>query len=287
MNGGRAPVHEEPAPVDDGLLGALDALAALARDGRPVLVALDFDGALAPLQDDPAASRALPESVTALESVARCPAVRLALVSGRALADLAALAELADGTVLVGSHGAERGRLVAGRLEREELELPADAAARRAELATALGDAVAGTTARLEHKPAAVVLHTRTASPEDAARLTAAALELGGRDGVDAMRGKDVVELSVLRVTKGDALADLRARTATTGAGTADASEASPAAGLLYAGDDVTDERAFATMQPDDVTIKVGPGSTAARFRVADPEGLASALGHLAARLDG
>lgn len=266
-----------------GLTEALDGLAALALAGRPVLVALDFDGALAPLRDDPSTSRALPASVTAMAAIARCPAVRLALVSGRALDDLAALAEVPDGTTLVGSHGAERGRKVDGRLEREELELPADAAARRAELAAALGAAVEGTTARLEHKPAAIVLHTRTASRHDAEELTATAAALGDRDGVDVMHGKDVVELSVLRVTKGDALASLRAGVGREGV----SGSAGAAAGLLYAGDDVTDERAFTTLRPDDVTIKVGTGDTAARFRVADPDGLAAALGHLAARLGG
>lgn len=268
MSGGQ-PLVADLTADDDALAVALDRLAALARAGRPVLVALDFDGALAPLRDDPATSRALPESVTAMDAIARCPAVRLALVSGRALDDLAALVRVPDGTVLVGSHGAERGHVAGGRLERDELTLPPEAAARRAELAAELTAAVDGTTARVEHKPAAVVLHTRTARTDDAERLTALALGLGGRDGVDAMRGKDVVELSVLRVTKGDALASLRA----------------DAAGLLYAGDDVTDERAFTTLGPADVTVKVGPGSTAARFRVADPHGLAAALGHLAARL--
>lgn len=269
--------------MNGALTEALDSLAALAVAGRPVVVALDFDGALAPLRDDPSTSRALPASVTAMATIARCPSVRLALVSGRALDDLAALAEVPDGTVMVGSHGAERGRKVAGRLQREELELPADAAARRAELAAALGAAVEGTTARLEHKPAAIVLHTRTASRSDAEELTAAAIALGDREGVDVMQGKDVVELSVLRVTKGDALASLRAGVGREGA----SGPTGAAAGLLYAGDDVTDERAFATLRPDDVTIKVGPGATAARFRVADPDGLAAALGHLAAGLGG
>lgn len=302
--GGRPPTVADLTADDDGLGRALDGIAGCALAGRPVLVALDFDGALAPLQDDPSTSRALPASVTAMAAVSRTPAVRLALVSGRALADLAVLAEVPDGTVLVGSHGAERGRMVAGRLEREDLALPADAVARRAELATALEGAVAGTTARLEHKPAAIVLHTRTASSEDAGRLTAVALALGERDGVDAMHGKDVVELSVLHVTKGDALATLRAQVGSSdqgaagrpaaGRGAAGPDGAGPAAAgpgeevaLLYAGDDVTDERAFATLALDDVTIKIGPGATAARFRVADPDGLAAALGHLAARLDG
>ncbi|NCT92541.1 trehalose-phosphatase [Cellulomonas sp. APG4] len=257
--------------VPDDLARALDALAAHVRDGGRALVALDFDGALAPLQDDPDASRALPAAVTALARLGTVPGVTLALVSGRGVADLAARAEVPDGTLLVGSHGAERGRVVDGGPERHDLELDEATAARHREITRALVEAVEGTTARVEHKPAAVVLHTRTAEPADAERLTAFALGLGERDGVDAMHGKAVVELAVLHVTKGDALADLRAETR--------------AGALLYAGDDVTDERAFRTLQADDVTIKVGEGDTAARFRVHDPEGLAAALTRLAAAL--
>ena len=111
-------------------------------------------------------------------------------------------------------------------------------------------------------------MHTRTATPDDAARLTAAALALGDRDGVDVLQGKNVVELSVLDVTKGRALETLRSELAVQG--------------LLYAGDDVTDERAFAALRPQDVTVKVGPGATAARWRVADPAELAAVLGRLA-----
>lgn len=265
MSGGDA------ATLPEELVDALDALAAHVRAGGRALVALDFDGALAPLQDDPAASRALPEAVTALRLLGPVPGLDLALVSGRAVEDLALRAEVPDGTLLVGSHGAERGRVEDGRLHRLELDLDEATAARHREVTRALVDAVEGTTARVEHKPAAVVLHTRTADPADAERLTAFALSLGARDGVDAMQGKAVVELAVLHVTKGDALADLRAETA--------------AGALLYAGDDVTDERAFRTLGPDDLTIKVGDGETAARFRVEDPAGLAAALGRLAAAL--
>ena len=48
--------------------------------------------------------------------------------------------------------------------------------------------------------------------------------------------------------------------------------------GVLFAGDDVTDEDAFAVLGPDDVGIKVGDGHTAAQYRVADPDELAAVL---------
>ena len=41
---------------------------------------------------------------------------------------------------------------------------------------------------------------------------------------------------------------------------------------MLYVGDDVTDESAFAVLGPDDVTVKVGPGDTHAAYRLDGPE---------------
>ncbi len=255
-------------PVDVPLEAALRDLATRTADG-PVLVGLDFDGVLAPLVDDPSASRPLPEATDALTRLASlAPRVALALVSGRALADLAALAAAPDGTRLVGGHGAERGVWRAGHLDRVPLHLPDDAAARLAALAADAAALVAGTSGRLETKPASVVVHTRTATPDDAGRLTAAAVALGEAAGADVLHGKDVVELAVLDVDKGSALADLRAEVG--------------AVGLLYAGDDVTDERAFAALGPDDVTVKVGTGPTRARLRVAGPPDVAVLLGRLA-----
>ena len=222
----------------------------------------------APLQDDPAASRPLPEASAALHRLARVPGMHVAFVSGRALADLADRSAPPPGTLLVGSHGAERGRWIDGRLNRATLDLGAGEAALLDDVAHQLLEVVHGSSGKVERKPASVVLHTRTATDDDAARLTTAVLAIGARPGVDVLHGKDVVELSVHPVTKGDALADLRAELGV---------EA-----VAYAGDDVTDERAFATLGPQDVTIKVGDGPTAARFRVARPADLADLLGRLA-----
>lgn len=252
------------APTPDA---AIREVASGARAGT-TLVALDFDGVLAPLVDDPARSRALPASADALAQLAAAGAP-VALVSGRALEDLWSVARPPAGVHLVGGHGAEHGRATADGLVREPFALPPDAALSLTHVTAALDALVAGTTARVERKPASVVLHTRTASPDDASRLTAAATAVGRDAGVDVMAGKDVVELSVLEVSKGEALRVLRDRLGVTQ--------------VFYAGDDVTDERAFARLEPRDVTVKVGPGPTAARHRLADPAAMAMLLTDLAA----
>lgn len=250
---------------------AVREVAAGARAGT-TLIALDFDGVLAPLVDDPAASRALPASARALARLVGAD-VPVALVSGRALEDLWTVAAPPPGVHLVGGHGAEHGTATAAGLVREPLALPPGPAGVLAELTAALDALTEGTTARVERKPASVVLHTRTADPDDARRLTDAAAALGRDAGVDVLAGKDVVELSVLDVSKGEALRALRTRLGVTR--------------VFYAGDDVTDERAFAALEPQDVTVKVGPGATAARHRVADPAAVAVLLDDIAALVTG
>src|SRR5262245_60270349 len=85
------------------LQAALDRLAAAPR----LLVALDFDGVLAPIVDVPSAARPLPAAASALGVLATLPETTVALVSGRGLADLAAVSGFGTPIRLVGSHGAE------------------------------------------------------------------------------------------------------------------------------------------------------------------------------------
>lgn len=262
-------VHDLPGGRATGdaaaLRQALRATLAAAVPDRPLLVALDFDGTLAPLQNDPAASRIIPAGVELLARLHTDPALVLALVSGRALADLHVLAQVPVGTRLVGSHGAERGRTAPGGLERDEVRLDDAQRALLAELAArAAAIATEHAGVWVETKPTSVVVHTRPADPDVAARAEERAVAMGEQTGAHVLHGKAVVELAVQEAGKGQALAALRAET---GART-----------VLYAGDDVTDERAFAALGADDVTVKVGTGPTLARFRVNDPQALVATL---------
>jgi len=245
------------------------ALTALLERG-PVLVALDFDGVLSPIVEQPDDARATPAGAAALARLATAPTIRLALVSGRRLADLAAVATPPSGTILVGSHGAERGSIEPdGRVRTEPLELTDEQARTLREVTetvTAMAERAGGW---VEHKPTAAVVHTRRLPEQAAADLEQAVLEaMEARAGLRVLHGKRVVEISVLHATKGEAVTTLR--------------EATGAVGVLYAGDDVTDEDALASLGADDVGIKVGPGPTHAGHRVADPEALAAVLAELA-----
>ena len=250
------------------------ALAGLARDTsrRPLLVALDFDGTLAPLVDDPGDSRMLLPAGEALALIVGVPDVTLALVSGRSVVDLYRRAGAPVGTVLIGSHGGERGRVGRDGLELDPIRLDPD----QADLLTRIGDGLTAVArgrggVRVEHKPGAAVLHTRMARADEAEAATAEALDLAMSLGVEALHGKDVVEIAVLGVTKGHAVVTLR--------------DELGARVVLYAGDDTTDEHAFGALGATDLSIKVGAGVTAARLRTHDPRSFCEELATFAGAL--
>ncbi len=227
-----------------------------------LLVATDYDGTLAPIVDVPADARPSRESIVALRALAALPQTHVAVVSGRALADLASMTGL-DGAVMhVGSHGSEFDHDFMGSLTADQRELHRRVLTEVQRIAGS--DAGFG----VESKPASVAFHYRNA-PEDAAERAVRELcdNAATWDGVGLKSGKKVLELSVVDLSKGDALDVLRHRVGATG--------------VIFFGDDVTDEDAFARMQGPDVSIKVGPGATGAKHRVDDTIEVARRLAEL------
>jgi trehalose 6-phosphate phosphatase len=253
-NDARSP--EDWAPV-------IDRLAVVPR----LLVALDFDGTLAPEVDDPEQARALPAASAAILALHALPNTIVALVSGRALASLALVSEAPDDLPLVGSHGLE---LRFGVGDAPPAIDATDAARLNAlrSLLEPLVDAAPG--AWLEEKPAGIVVHYRLVTDAKTAALLAETVrtEAAALDSALTVRaGKNVVEFAVRDATKGDGLRALRERFA-------------PDA-VFFAGDDVTDEDAIAALEPHDVGVKVGVGETGASMRLASPDELTSVLERL------
>jgi trehalose 6-phosphate phosphatase len=237
---------------------ALEAAVRKLAEAPRLLVALDFDGVLAPIVEVPSEARPLPGTARAVAGLAELPDTVVALVSGRGLADLGAVSGFAAPVRLVGSHG--------GEFDDGAAVLDDDQRARLDALVAELRGLVDGEPGvALEDKPAGVAVHVRNAPPDVAARVLAA-VQAGpaARPGIDATPGKAVLDLSVMRTSKGSALDLLRERVG------ADA--------VLFAGDDVTDETALRRLRPGDVGVKVGEGDTAAEFRVTDPPAVTELL---------
>jgi trehalose 6-phosphate phosphatase len=242
------------------------ALRELART-RVLLVALDFDGTLAPEVDDPEKARALPEARSAVLRLVGMPSTRVALVSGRALASLEHVADVPDEVLLVGSHGIEL------RLDHPDdvMALNATEQAQVELLGEVLGEvADSFDQVWLEPKPAGFALHTRLASERNSrvAHLVARSETAAELHDLTVRDGKNVLEFSVRSTTKGEAVEHLRTYVGATA--------------VFYAGDDVTDEDAFAALGADDVGLKSGEGATLANFRVPGPTQVARALNLLA-----
>jgi trehalose 6-phosphate phosphatase len=269
-----------PSPGGRGdLPAALRAAVAALAGARPRVLLLDVDGTLAPIAPRPEDARVPDGTLAVLAALAAAPHTHVALVTGRAPADARRMVPV-RGLWVIGNHGAER--------EAPDGTLTVDpgVAAHGPALRAAVAELAAGLAgvpgALVEDKGWSVTAHFRLAAPADAARVADAARAAARRHGLAARDGKMVVELRApVAVDKGTAA---RALLGVLGAD-------ARGAGVLAAGDDVTDEdlfRALAAARPggrDPLTVRVGPDAapTAAGFRVPDPPAVAALLGALAA----
>jgi trehalose 6-phosphate phosphatase len=225
--------------------------------GSRLLLAFDYDGVLAPLVRAPEGTAMRPRTRQLLVEVARRYPV--AVISGRARADLARRVAV-PGIVLVGNHGFELGRpaqvspAAAGRIARWEQEIAARL------------DGVPGW--RIEHKVSTLSIHygLRRDWRSVGKRVAAAGAALRGARLVPGKRVLNVLPASF--PDKGDAVARLLARRRLDVA--------------LFLGDDVTDEDVFALGEPRVVGVRVGPGRTGARWRLAGRRDVDALLARLA-----
>jgi trehalose 6-phosphate phosphatase len=151
-------------------------------------------------------------------------------------------------------------------IERLELRQRVDQVGRDVE---ALADGFPGL--RLEGKPVGVAVHYREVAPAArSALLGRIAAGPARRPGIHTQHGKMVVELLAVSTSKGQAITTLRRQVKATA--------------TLYVGDDLTDEDAFAMLGREDVSVKVGSGPSAARYRLDHTDDVAQMLARLATR---
>jgi trehalose 6-phosphate phosphatase len=234
------------------------------------LVALDFDGTLAPISPHPDDARPVAGARELLCDV-RATGAALAIVSGRSVASLLRVSGFGavPGIVIYGLHGVER-------WENGQLRAPAPPAG-IGELRLSLPGLVARTVhdaaVWIEDKELSLVVHTRlTADPDRLVDALRAPVTKAVADaGLEMRPGKEVLEIVIPGTDKGTAIREL----------IGDETSA-----VCYAGDDVGDLPAFGevhawsgrTGRPK-LAVAVSPAGTGplagvADATVADPQGL-------------
>ena len=246
-----------------------DELTAIARTER-LVVALDFDGVASPLVPDPMSARALPETVAQIERLAALPDTVVSFVSGRSLHDLRIITEHGDDSpvALAGSHGAQY--WFPGEGEAAPTGDATEEGAREELWAAAKPIIERYEGAEFEPKTFGMGVHTRRADRETETKLFAEidALVADRFPHWRRRSGHRVLEFSSRKEGKDSAMGVLRDRF--------------DATGILFAGDDVTDEDAMRVLLPTDLGVRVGPGESAAALRVDSPQDMARLLEALA-----
>ena len=213
---------------------------------------LDFDGTLAPLQDDPD-TVALPNGgADFLVALNDALGGALVLISGRDIRDLSI--RTPKSIFRAGGHGLE-------------VCFPGDVpSVERGDIAPELKAKVesiiaAHTGVRVEDKGPVLAVHFRQNPSAESDLLNALELLAEGLPDYKAQHGKMVIELKPIRANKGIALASIMQ--------SAVFAERTP----IMVGDDTTDEDAMRVATDfGGYGVKVGEGETCAKFRLKDPD---------------
>jgi trehalose 6-phosphate phosphatase len=231
---------------------------------------LDFDGTLVAIASRPDEVRLDPKTRDALAQLNEVLTGALAIITGREIAAVDRFLEPLRLSI-AGVHGLMR-RNAQGKTYESAFDSRLPAAIERAVfplLAKHPGLLV-------ERKYGALALHYRAHPELEQASIEAMESAVGELAATEIKRGKMVVEVKAIGGNKGAAVADFL--------------KEEPFVGRrpVFAGDDATDEDAFAVVNArGGVSIKVGPGATTARFRAAGTEEFLEWLRRLPAQLAG
>jgi len=206
--------------------------AAVVADPAGTLLALDFDGTLAPIVDDPARAYVHENSVAALSRLGRVLG-QVAIITGRPVRQALELGgfegrEGLERLIICGQYGAERWDAATGELVEPQ----------RTTAITRLAEVLPGWLAehnaghlRIEDKDLAIAVHTRGIDPGLLDELAEPLAKLAAELGLAVEPGRQVIEMRTSGVDKGHALRDLVEETG--------------ARQVIFAGDDLGDLPAF------------------------------------------
>lgn len=234
-----------------------------------LLLGLDFDGTLAPIDPDPAAPIITPAVRRSLATLATEPNVIVAVISGRSLTDLRPRIGV-DGIVYWGNHGLERWwggrRAVHPHAARHRTNI--------SRVTDRVADGLSGIPkVTIEDKGLTATVHTRQQPPEqlDEIRNVVEEAVRSVGPGLTLEDGKHIFEIRPgVDWDKGSVM---NSTSAVVGNGWS----------VMYIGDDTTDEDAFRAIRPDGVGVLVGTRPTTdARCRVASQDAVAPLLESLA-----
>jgi trehalose 6-phosphate synthase/phosphatase len=235
--------------------------------GKQIALFLDYDGTLREIELDPRAATPNAEIETLLNKLGQQENLEVTIISGRSQEDLE---EFLGGYPfqLIAEHGASS--RAPGKNEWERLDRNINYAWKEELLAILrlYEQATPGST--IEEKHSSIVWHYRRAEREFGAwkanQLTEELTALTANHPIKVRHGKKMVEVTAAENNKGAAVARVLEQNG----------EYEVA---LCAGDDLTDESMFELGDPRLLTIKVGIGTTQARFRLPDPASFRHFLG--------
>jgi len=255
--------------TDNALARAQDIARHLSR--QPHVVCLDYDGTLTPIRPSP------PEAVLGDEMRAAIVALTkrtpVAIVTGRQLSDARAMVDI--DLIFAASHGFE----LKFPGEPAQTYGPADSYRQAiADTADAAEHAASGIDGILiERKPFSTAVHYRKTALADMPKVEKLVSDLHEQHpGLRVVQGKKVSEFQPhVDWNKGRAVALLAQRLNV------------PTQGILYIGDDVTDEDAFRAIAGEGIGILVNETDrdTAATYRLDDPDAVRLFLQRLAEAL--
>ncbi len=213
------------------------------RNAAESALLLDYDGTLAPFQTERDRAYPYPQVMPLLKRILNTRRSKVAIISGRSIADLRPFLDQLPAVEIWGSHGIEH---FSADGTYSQTDIPA-------ETTTSLANAVSllsasGLADRTEIKPGGIAVHWRGLSTDARNAVYSAAHDclrpLMLRPGLKLLSFEGGVELRVIYPNKGDAVSAILNR-------------CDPLATVAYLGDDHTDEAAFRALNPYGLTILV------------------------------
>jgi trehalose 6-phosphate synthase/phosphatase len=243
-----------------GAVAVHRALSCRLAETDSLLLLLDYDGTLVPFTPTPELARPDRELLALLRALASRPDTEVHVVSGRPQNTL----EEWLGELPVWLH-AEHGFVSRDPETRQWVPAAELGGSWREPVLAILREITQRTPGSLvEIKAAALAWHYRMADQETGARraneLRLHLNQLLSNQPVEILAGNRVVEIRPYGVHKGRIVPPLTP-------------ERQAATAILAIGDDRTDEDLFGALPPEAITVRVGPGTTRARFRL---EGVAA-----------